>query len=124
MAVVVGCFVTYCVMREARESVLGDRSTPFSPCKAESSCTRRDESSSFSSSSTLGGHGTRLIDLMSSLSRSATLRTSCSLQTLMGESAANHFQMCHRPFRFGLSEGGIGNQSGLKLTGQDGFDVG
>ena len=88
-----GLFVTYCVMREVRESVLGERSNPFLPLKADSSCTTRGESpSSSSSSSILGGHEMSLIDLMSCLSRSATLHTSCSLLTPMEESAASTYE--------------------------------
>ena len=51
------------LMREARASVPGDRSTtPFFPCKADSSWTMSgDSSSSPSSSSTLGGHGMSLV---------------------------------------------------------------
>ena len=65
-----------CGWREVRESAVGQRSTPFFPSKADRSCNMRGESSSSSSSSsTLGSHGTCLTELMSSLSRLATLHT-------------------------------------------------
>ena len=73
------------------ETVLGDRSTLFFPCKSDSTCTMRDNNSSTSSrSSTLGGHRTSLTDLMSSLNLSITLCTSCSLRdTNRGECCFN-----------------------------------
>ena len=81
-----------CYERGERERVGEVRSTLFFPRKADSGCTVRGESSSSSSnSSTLGGHGTSLIDMMSSLSRSATLHISCSLLTLTEESAASTY---------------------------------
>ena len=65
IAVLVGHFNTYQVMNEMRESVIGERSTPFLPSKAARIFNMRGESSSsFSRSSTLSGHGTCLTELI------------------------------------------------------------
>ena len=144
MAVVVCRLVTYCVMREVRETDrqtdrqtdrhtdrvcvwVGEvRSTLFFPRKADSCCTMRGESSSSSSnSSTLGGHGTSLIDITSSLSRSATLRINCSLLTpveVLSRWRAllrhmYHPHSCHKLGRCGSSEGGTGSRFSTQTPG-------
>ena len=73
MMVVVGRFVTYCVMMNVRESVLVDRYTPFLPNKDDSSCTVRGKS------------GLTKHNLLISYLKLTWLRGSCSFYTISSE---------------------------------------
>jgi len=73
--------------------VFGDKSSPFFPCKADNNfITRGGSSSSCSSSSTFGGHGTTLIESISFLSHSAIFCINCSLLIPMEKRAASTYE--------------------------------
>ena len=77
--------------------VFGDKSSnlasPFFPFKADNNfITRGGSSSSCSSSSTYGAHGTTLIKSISFLSHSAIFCTYCSLLISMEKSATSTYE--------------------------------